>query len=40
MLIFWLLLGALIGAYAAQRRGFSMLGGAVGGHQRRPGGKP
>ena len=31
MLLFWLLLGALIGAYAGQRRGFSPLGGAVGG---------
>ena len=31
MLIFWLLLGALIGAYAAQRKGFSMIGGLLGG---------
>ena len=31
MEILWLVLGALIGAYAAQRKGFSMLGGVVGG---------
>jgi len=29
--LLWLVLGALIGAYAAQRKGFSMLGGGVGG---------
>jgi hypothetical protein len=27
----WLILGALIGVYAAQRKGFSVVGGLVGG---------
>src|SRR3972149_827418 len=31
MSILWLVIGALIGAYAAQRKGFSMLGGILGG---------
>jgi hypothetical protein len=31
MLLFWPLLGAAIGAYAAQKRGFSTLGGVIGG---------
>ena len=31
MLLFWLLLGALIGAYAAQCKGFSVIGGLLGG---------
>jgi uncharacterized membrane protein YeaQ/YmgE (transglycosylase-associated protein family) len=31
MLLFWLLLGALIGAYAAQKKGFSTVGGVIGG---------
>ncbi len=30
-LLYWPLLGALIGVAAAQRRGFSMVGGAIGG---------
>jgi hypothetical protein len=29
--LFWLVLGALIGAAAAQRKGFSTLGGVIGG---------
>ena len=29
--LFWLLLGALLGIAAAQRRGFSIAGGAIGG---------
>jgi len=31
MMLFWLLFGALIGAYAAQRKGFSTVGGLLGG---------
>src|SRR5690349_8364341 len=31
MLLFWPLVGALIGAYAAQKRGFSTAGGVIGG---------
>lgn len=31
MLLFWLLFGALVGAYAAQRRGFSLVAGLLGG---------
>jgi phosphotransferase system glucose/maltose/N-acetylglucosamine-specific IIC component len=31
MLLFWVLFGALIGVSAAQRRGFSVAGGIIGG---------
>ena len=31
MLLFWLVIGGLIGAWAAQRKGFSTLGGVLGG---------
>lgn len=31
MMLFWLLIGALIGAYAAQKKGFSMVAGLLGG---------
>ncbi len=31
MLLFWPLIGALIGAYAAQKKGFSVVGGVIGG---------
>jgi hypothetical protein len=31
MLLFWPLIGAAIGAYAAQKRGFSTIGGVIGG---------
>jgi len=31
MLLFWLLFGALVGAHAAQKRGFSVVGGVIGG---------
>jgi hypothetical protein len=31
MMLFWLLIGALIGAYAAQRKGFSIVAGLLGG---------
>lgn len=29
--LFWFVIGALIGAYAAQRKGFSIIGGVLGG---------
>lgn len=31
MALLWLILGALIGAYAAQRKGFSLVAGVLGG---------
>src|SRR5829696_7698950 len=31
MFLFWMLLGAAIGAYAAQKKGFSTVGGVIGG---------
>jgi hypothetical protein len=31
MLLYWLLIGPLIGALAAQRRGYSIVGGILGG---------
>src|SRR5262245_7512902 len=31
MLLFWPLMGAAIGAYAAQKKGFSTIGGVIGG---------
>lgn len=31
MFLFWLIIGALIGAYAAQKKGFSVVAGLLGG---------
>lgn len=31
MALFWIVLGALIGLYAAQKKGFSTVGGLIGG---------